>query len=401
MDPQQRQQPDCFNRLDPEGSFKKIVRVNPFAFRDGQVLANHLNHPDRRSTPGVFFAGSWTDTHRLGLQAAMDHLAHWLVQKPGSMTFGVSACLDASGNLSEDTGLETWKEKGLKLIHWYCPAGMKGVPDHLLWQVSKKGVWNHVSMAETDDCPRGRHLEKFILDNPHIVHSFEMAQNRTPLFSTYDKVARLPGRPAWMQVTHPADLLACLNRIPMDQFIRLRCQDSRLITLGRAVGYHFQPPSDLPPGYLDRICDMVAAGGSVDLTHVRPNLENAYLIGYAEENGVIVGNSSLKHPRTALIQRLKTATGLDFSGFVERGYTSVRPEYRSLGVGRRLLEGLTARAGKYKIFSIIDEDNLATQTIARKNNTQKIATYFSEKTNKRMGIWMPSHMMSGPEKEPG
>lgn len=396
-----RQPPDFFNILDPDGSFKKIVMVNPFAFRERQALADHLDHPDRRSAPGVFFTMSFADTDRLGLQAVMDHLTQWLAQKPGSMTFGVTACLDAPGNIFDGTCLGNWKENGLKLIHWQCPAGMKGVPDQMLWQLSKKGIWNHVSMVETNDRTRDRRLEKFILDNPHIVQSFVMAQNRAPLFSTYDKVAQLPGCPAWMRVKHPADLLACLNRFSMDQFIMLRCHDSRVITLGRAVRYHYRPPSDLPPGYLDRVCAMVAAGGSVDLTHVRTNLENAYLIGYAQENGVVVGNSSLKHPRTALIQRLKTATGLDFSGFVERGYTSVRPEYRSLGVGRKLLEGLTARAGKYKVFSIIDEDNLATQTIARRNNTRKIATYFSEKTNKHMGIWMPSHMMPGPEKELG
>ncbi len=74
-----------------------------------------------------------------------------------------------------------------------------------------------------------------------------------------------------------------------------------------------------------------------------------------------MGCSCLKHPRPALIQRLRTATGMDFSGYVERGYTSVRPEYRSLGVGRRLLEGLTACAGQYKVFAVIDESNLATQ----------------------------------------
>jgi GNAT superfamily N-acetyltransferase len=116
------------------------------------------------------------------------------------------------------------------------------------------------------------------------------------------------------------------------------------------------------------------------------------------ENKKMVGCSCLKHPRDALIRRLKTATGMDFSGCVERGYTSVRPEYRSFGVGRRLLEGLTARAGVYKVFAIIDEDNLATQKIARWNNTRKITTYFSEKTHKQMGIWMPAHIRP-PEKE--
>ena len=131
----------------------------------------------------------------------------------------------------------------------------------------------------------------------------------------------------------------------------------------------------------------------MDTAYVRYNLERAYLIGYAEENGIIVGNSSLKHPREEFIQRLNTITGLDFNHFVERGYTSVRPEYRALGVGSRLLEGLTKRAGQFKIFSIISEDNTATHKIAKKNKTKKIAVYYSEKVGKKLGIWMPENMI--------
>ena len=86
-------------------------------------------------------------------------------------------------------------------------------------------------------------------------------------------------------------------------------------------------------------------------------------------------------------------TGVDFTNFVERGYTSVRPEYRAMGVGAKLLEGLTKRAEDRKVFSIISEENLATQKIAIRNNTKKILTYFSEKLNKKMGVWMPRSMI--------
>ncbi len=122
------------------------------------------------------------------------------------------------------------------------------------------------------------------------------------------------------------------------------------------------------------------------------NLETAYLIGYVMENGVIVGDSSLKHPRQAFVDRVKSFTGLDFTGCVERGYTSVRPEYRSLGIGTRLLEGLTARAKDVMVYAIIDEKNIAAQKMAIHNNTRKIAAYFSEKVQKTMGVWMPDKM---------
>ena len=70
-----------------------------------------------------------------------------------------------------------------------------------------------------------------------------------------------------------------------------------------------------------------------------------------------------------------------------------------MGIGASLLEGLTARAVDVKVFSIISEDNLATQKIALRNKTRKITTYFSDKLKKKMGVWMPEHMI--PEKWDG
>ena len=163
--------------------------------------------------------------------------------------------------------------------------------------------------------------------------------------------------------------------------------------MGIALTYRFVPPDRLPDGRLDEICAMVAAGGSVAATHVRGNVERAFLIGYVAERGRIVANSSLKHPRVAYIEAVRQKSGLDLTGYVERGYTSVRPEYRGLGIGTRLLEGLTARAGQRKIFSVIGEENVATQIIARRNRSKKVATYFSDKAGKSVGIWMPEWMI--------
>jgi len=165
-----------------------------------------------------------------------------------------------------------------------------------------------------------------------------------------------------------------------------------MITLGSHIAYFYKKPDELPSGFMEEICRLVEAGGSVDPKFVRFNLERAYLIGYAMENGLIVGNSCLKHPRDEFIQRLNKITGLNFNHFVERGYTSVRPEYRAMGIGTKLLGGLTQRAHSYKIFSIIAEDNHATQKIALRNKTEKIAVYYSEKLGKMLGVWMPENM---------
>jgi len=81
---------------------------------------------------------------------------------------------------------------------------------------------------------------------------------------------------------------------------------------------------------------------------------------------LIVGNASLKRPR---------------------------PEYRGLGIGTKLLEGLTARIDDRKLFSISGEDNIATQKIAIRNRTQKVATFYSEPMGKEIGVWIPIWML--------
>jgi GNAT superfamily N-acetyltransferase len=335
------------------------------------------------------------------LATSMDQLSMRLEKTPESQAFSITARLDSSLSMVDADMPAKWADKGLKMIQWHCPEPLSKVPSRLLWQVAKAGIWNHVADPNLSEKGPETPLSRFILDNPHVVHSFGLFDDRTAgsAQNAYDTITTLPGRPFWQTLSGPSAILSYLTRHPAAHLARLRWDNGTLVTLGENMVYHFMPPPDLPRGYLDRVCAMVAAGGSVDPAYVRSNLEKAYLIGYARENGVLVGNSCLKHPRKSMIERLKKTTDLDLNGCVERGYTSVRPEYRSLGVGRKLLEGLTARAGKYKVFSIIDEDNLATRKIALHNNTRKIATYFSEKTNKHMGIWMPARMMPGPEKE--
>ena len=129
-----------------------------------------------------------------------------------------------------------------------------------------------------------------------------------------------------------------------------------------------------------------------------PSLVNP-LIGIVAERGVIVANSSLKHPRPEYIDRVGRQTGIDLSGFLERGYTSVRPEYRGLGIGTQLLAGLTTRAQGKKIFSIIGEDNIATQKIALRNRTKKVAAFHSRALGKPVGVWMPESIADALAKE--
>lgn len=156
--------------------------------------------------------------------------------------------------------------------------------------------------------------------------------------------------------------------------------------------YHFSDPADLSAECMESIRKLVEAGGSVDPAKVGRNLEGAYLIGYVtcpEER--IIACSVLKHPRRQYTEMVRQQTGLDLTGFLERGYTSVVPEYRGRGIASRLLAGLTQRArddGK-KLYSIIGEDNPGGQKIALNNRTRKAAVYNSPKTGKKMGVWIP------------
>ncbi len=311
--------------------------------------------------------------------------------------------LDKTYNGDENQNLFS---SGVTLIQWKIIEKKKPARIKDLWGLSKQGIWNHLNLNGLTDSSFKNDWLKFISLNPNIAHSYDNFIGNGPYINpdvngmdsslqAYSGVKQIPGEPFWKNLSDPAHLLLYLNRHGKKNLFCLRADKTNetLISLGNNISFNFMKPDDLPPGFLDEICAMVEAGGSVDTKYVRYNLERAYLIGYAEENGIIVGNSSLKHPREEFILRLNTATGLNFNHFVERGYTSVRPEYRALGVGARLLDGLTKRAGQYRIFSIISEDNTATQKIAKKNKTKQIAVYFSEKAGKKLGIWMPENMI--------
>jgi len=162
--------------------------------------------------------------------------------------------------------------------------------------------------------------------------------------------------------------------------------------------YYFASPDALPPGYMDRICDLVASGGSVSSEWVRTNLQRAYLIGYVLDKQLggdkeaIIACASLKEPRQEFTDLVREQTGLDLQGYLERGYTSVLPAYRSRGIASKLLEGLTARVGRRKLYSVIGEDNIGGQKIALNNRTRKVAVYESPRTGKKLGVWMPEWM---------
>jgi len=157
--------------------------------------------------------------------------------------------------------------------------------------------------------------------------------------------------------------------------------------------YVYSPPADLPDGCFDAICRLVEAGGSVGSEWIRSNLQRAFLIGYVLDQNTLIACSSLKEPRPEYIASVKHQTGLDLSNSLERGYTSVKPAYRGQGIASRLLEELTMRAGGRKIYSIIGEDNIGGQKIALNNKTKRVAVFVSQKSGKKLGVWIPEAML--------
>jgi len=306
--------------------------------------------------------------------------------------FHLSLCCIISDDVAPDL-IEMDDKRAIVHIQWRVTGPL---PDFRFFKVfSRAGVWNHLVLDGAAASPENG---KAVARQPNLIHSWEMTEaddQTVDVNRTYGRVRPLPGRPLWQAAKTPLERFLLADRLTKDHLLRLRidADADSLYTVGDSLLYHFLPPDQLPAGYLDEICAMVAAGGTVATTHVRSNLERAFLIGYVEERGVIVGNSSLKNPRPAYVDDVRRQSGLDLSGYVERGYTSVRPEYRGLGMGTTLLEGLTQRAGDRKIFSVIAEDNEATKIIATRNRTRQVATYFSEKAGKSVGIWMPEKMI--------
>lgn len=306
----------------------------------------------------------------------------------------------------DPAALAETRGRGAPLVAWQDPRGEPKPITAGLYQVARGGTWNHLVLPPEGSSPLASRLSVFAAENPGIVHSW---CHRTPPASSYSgprrkyprgsvpygQTAPLPGLPIWQILQHPALIAAFVRRQGLTSLAQLRYdpEEGTIFELGRSLAYTYQKPEELPEGYLDEICRMVEAGGSVATRWVRHNLERAFLIVYVQEYGVIVGNSSLKHPREAYIEAVSAQSGIDLRHYLERGYTSVRPEYRGFGIGAQMLAGLTERADDYKIFSVIGEDNLPTQKMALRNRTRRVATFYSERANKQIGVWIPEWML--------
>jgi GNAT superfamily N-acetyltransferase len=345
---------------------------------------------------GVRLSRPFTPSQVLAFGAEMS-------KKPHPVCLAIKARLARNGHvLAEAPAVSS----GIKLVEWIQPDGPIDLLTQILRIYSKAGIWNHLVLPVEIDSKLNELLKKFAMVNPNIVHSWQTGGTDQRAFSgsiekngsaanSSGRLIPLPGKPFWQVLSDPILLLLYLDQYGLKQVMRWRIlgQDQEVMTMGKDLSWHFVKPAELTEERLDEICQLVESGGSVKTKWVRYNLERAFLIAYVTEMDVVVANSSLKHPRPEYITALGEQADLDLAAYLERGYTSVRPEYRGMGIGTQLLAGLTSRAGDRMIFSLISEDNPATQKIALRNHTRKVTTFFSQRTGKQMGVWMPESML--------
>jgi hypothetical protein len=149
----------------------------------------------------------------------------------------------------------------------------------------------------------------------------------------------------------------------------------------------FTRPNETPGTVLDRICDLVVSGGGVGTSWLKNNLEQAFLIGYAVCDGRVVGTSTHKYPKERYRKKIEAETGLDLSGFLERGYTAVDPKFRDLGIGLKVIQGLIERSSGQKIYVTIDMNNPWPLRMTHRVGMVLAARFINDRTGHELGVF--------------
>jgi len=153
------------------------------------------------------------------------------------------------------------------------------------------------------------------------------------------------------------------------------------------IAYFFETPQSISSETLDQIGNLIREGSGVGTSWIRENLQNAFLIGYAEHEGKVIGTSTHKYPKAAYRKKIEAATGLDLKGYLERGYTAVQAEYRDSGVGGRLIRGLIERSKGRRIYVTIRMDNVPPLKMTYKEGMVLAGRFVHERTGHELGVF--------------
>jgi len=153
------------------------------------------------------------------------------------------------------------------------------------------------------------------------------------------------------------------------------------------ITFHYKRPEEISKDILDQIERLIDQGSGVGTSWVGENLQKAFLVGYAEHQGQVVGTSTHKYPKEAYRKKIEAAAGLDLSGYLERGYTAVNAEYRGLGIGARLINGLIERSPGKRIYVTIRMDNVPPLKMTHKERMVLAGTFVNDKTGHELGVF--------------
>ena len=160
------------------------------------------------------------------------------------------------------------------------------------------------------------------------------------------------------------------------------------------IKYFFRKPDLISPATLDQIQGLIEKGGGVGTAYVRENLNNAFLIAYAMHGDQVVGTSTHKYPKKKYRKKIEATTGLDLSGYLERGYTTVDPKYRGQAIGGRLIRGLIERSRGKRIYVTIRMDNIPPLKMTYKERMVLAAKFVNERTGHEIGVFTNQEVTS-------
>jgi GNAT superfamily N-acetyltransferase len=155
------------------------------------------------------------------------------------------------------------------------------------------------------------------------------------------------------------------------------------------ISFHFEHPEEISEERLARIERLILDHGAVGHAFVRENLRNAFLIGYAmDREEDVIGTVILKRQKEEYRRQIEAASGLDLSGYLERGYTSIIPKWRGAGIAGKLISGLVERSRDQRVYVTIGMDNTAALKLTAKNGMSLAGSFINERTGRRIGVFV-------------
>jgi len=149
-----------------------------------------------------------------------------------------------------------------------------------------------------------------------------------------------------------------------------------------------RPASGLDAAALDRLAAFIHRHGRVPPGRVRGNLGRAFRIAWATLDGELAGVSCLKRPRPNYLKNLEQRLGYALAGFLERGYTCVKPEFQGRGIATGLTRRLSEEAGSRPYYVLAGENDRAITRLLTAGGMIRLRAFDSELSGRRLAFWV-------------